>query len=409
MHAVTKAILDDNRGRDPERLKIKFAAMRADAFGFSRGAAPLFYSTLELGRPLQASPAVLACGDLHLQNFGSYKGDNRLVYFDINDFDESCVAPAAFELVRFLASVLIAGNTLKIREKVTAGMAAEFIETYAANAVSKKPRWVERQLATGPVKTLLESLKDRHRRDLIAARTRRNAGKVRIIIDGKRTLEASAHDRARAASILDAYARAQSAADFFEPIDVARRIAGNGSLGLERYVALVRGNGKIDGQYLIDIKFAGESSLALHCRAPQPRWRSEAQRVASIQCITQAIPPALLGAIAPRELGKRSYLIKEMQPTADRVNVSALKGEPSMLNALIRTMAEVAAWSHLRGCGHCGADAVDALADFAARTAWRQQITDCAHRAHQRVLQQWQYYADDYDADPQHLLATPKN
>ena len=191
MQTVTKAILDYNRGRDPERLKMKLAAIRADAFGFFRGTCPLFYSTLKLDRSLVEGPSILACGDLHLQNFGSYKGDNRLVYFDLNDFDESCVAPVAFELVRFLTSIGVGASPLGISDKVASKLILRFIETYAANVISKKPRWVERPLATGPVKTLLQSLRGRHRRDLIMARTRRKAGKIRLIIDGKRTLAAS--------------------------------------------------------------------------------------------------------------------------------------------------------------------------------------------------------------------------
>jgi hypothetical protein len=33
----------------------------------------------------------------HIENFGSYKGDNRLVYFDIGDFDESLLGPSAWD------------------------------------------------------------------------------------------------------------------------------------------------------------------------------------------------------------------------------------------------------------------------------------------------------------------------
>ena len=395
MHTVTQAIVDDNRGREAERLRIKFAALRADAFAFYRGTCGLFYRTLELDRALQASPAVLACGDLHTQNFGSYKGDNRLVYFDISDFDEGCVAPLAFDVLRFLTSLLVGSEALKISNKVSAELITEFLDTYAADLMAGKPRWVERALASGPVKALLQSVRGRHRRDLIKARTQRKAGKVRLIIDGKRTLAASAQNRAQAEAILTAYGRAQASADFFEPVDIARRIAGNGSLGLERYVALVRGNGGRDGQYLIDIKLGNASALAAHSRTRQPRWRDEAQRVATIQTITQAIAPALLGAIA---LGKRAYVIKELQPMADCVNLAALKGKSGTLKAAVRTMAEVTAWGHLRGCGRYGAAPVEALAEFAARAAWRRQITEGAQRAKHLVLQQWQAYAKDYDA-----------
>lgn len=402
MHAVTRAILDDNRGRDAQRLKLKLAAIRADAFAFFRGTSALFYRTLVLPAALKTSPAVLACGDLHLQNFGSYKGDNRLVYFDINDFDESCVAPLALELVRFQTSLLAGAQVLGIGGKVAGQLLTAFIECYAANLNSQKPRWVERALASGPVRTLLRSVKGRHRRDLIAARTRRKRGKTQLIIDGKRTLAATAQDRSHVESILAAYAGTQAVEGFFEPVDVARRIAGNSSLGLERYVALVRGTGTFDGQYLIDIKLATPSVLAVHTGLRQPRWPHEAHRMAMIQGTVQAIAPALLGAVA---IGKRSYLIKEMQPTADRVDVSALNGKLRTLTALIHTMAEVAAWGHLRGSSRHGAAAADALAEFAARPQWRGQVTVCAREAHRRLVQQWQAYAGDYDADAPGLLA----
>ena len=401
MHPSTQFILDDNRGRDPERLNVKLAAIRANPFAFFRGTAPLFYRTLVLDRALLSSPMVLACGDLHLENFGSYKGDNRLVYFDVNDFDESCVAPVVFDLVRFLTSILVAAKPLKISGTTASKMVASFIATYAANVISTKPRWIERSIATGPVKKLLQSLKGRHRCDLIKQRTQRRAGKIRLLIDGEKTLAVTARDRARAESILAAFASTQASPAFFAPIDVARRIAGNGSLGLERYVALVRGDGNIggntDGQYLIDIKAASPSALAENINAPQPRWRSEAERVVCIQRTAQAISPALLGSIG---IGKRSYLIKELQPSADRANLAALGGKSGALNEVVRTMAETTAWAHLRGCGRYGADSVDALAGFAGSAEWRSQITECAHAAKALVLQQWQDYSADDDADP---------
>ncbi len=405
MQDVTRSILVCNRGRDPERLKMKLAALRADPFGFFRGTCALFYETLPLDRTLKLSPTVLTCGDLHLENFGSYKGDNRLVYFDLGDFDEACIAPVAYELVRFVTSILVAAKSLKISDATAAKLIARFIETYASNVVLAKPRWVERSLATGPVRKLLQSVKGRHRNDLIAERTTHKSGKTRLAIDGKKTLAVSLQDRTRAESILAAYARTQPSPDFFAPIDIARRIAGTGSLGLERYIALVRGSGRAggssDGRYLIDIKAAHPSALAVNIGVRQPRWKNEAERVASIQRIAQAISPALLGPVC---MGTRSYLVREVQPSADRVNLAALGGKAGALNDVVRTMAETAAWAHLRGCGRLGARPVEVLCRFAAQSSWRQRITRRAHDAQALALQQWQAYSADYDADPDRLM-----
>lgn len=393
MHATTNAILEYNKGRDPERLQLKLKALNRDQFSFFRGTAPLFYQTLAMPKSLPAAPNVLACGDLHLENFGTYKADNRLTYFDLSDFDEACVAPLTFEVVRFLASIHVGARYLRIGEKKTDSLVTVFMDAYAAALVTTKPRWVERSTATGPVKDLLLSLKNRHRIDLIRRRTEKRKGKIQIIPDGVRALAASNSDKASAESILSAYASTQPSPAFFEPIAIARRIAGNGSLGLERYVVLVRGTGTAEGRYLIDIKFVGPSALASAIKVRQPDWRSEGERVAWLQRITQAIPPALLGTVGA---GKRSYVIKELQPTADRVNLQALDGKKAALADVVRTMAEAAAWGQLRGASRFGADSADALAQFAEKAAWRKEVIQLSRKASEIAIRQWRQFSEDY-------------
>ncbi len=397
MYPTTKSILEDNKGRDAGRLALKMQILQRDPFSFFRGTAPLFYRTLNLPRSLTAAPKALACGDLHLENFGSYKGDNRLVYFDLNDFDEACVAPLSYELVRCLSSILVAAKYLKIARKDAEALLTGYLNAYTAALTTTKPRWVERSTATGPVKDLLQSVRDRHRIDLIRRRTQVKGGRTRLLIDGTHALKASESERAKAESILTAYASTQPAPAFFTPIDIALRIAGNGSLGLERYVVLVRGSGTDEGRYLMDIKLAAPSSLAAALKLPQPAWRSEAERVVWLQRISQAIPPALLGAVGART---RSYVIKELQPTADRVNLEALCDRRHALQDVIRTMAEVSAWAQLRGTARFGSDSADALAQFALKTAWRKDALQVAHDAAASVLQQWQEYSADYDKNP---------
>ena len=404
MQTTTKAILDYNTGRDPERLRLKLQAMRRDPFIFFRGTAALFYATLSMPPALLQVPRVFACGDLHLENFGSYKGDNRLVYFDLNDFDEACLAPLTFELVRFLASILVASKELGISRKQALKLMSGFVDIYAATLLSAKPRWVERATAIGPVKTLLQSVKNHHRCDLIARRTMQKNGKTILIIDGIHTLKASDADRARAKSIISAYASTQSVPSHFEPVDIARRIAGNGSLGLERYVMLVKGDGSADGRYLMDIKIAVPSTLAATLAATssinaasktlisQPAWRSEAERMAVIQYMTQAIPPALLNAVGA---GKRAYVVKELQPTADRINLQALRGKRRSLSEVIQTMARVTAWAHLRGASRFGSDSIDTLSTFATKADWPEATKKTAELAATQALQHWQAYVDD--------------
>lgn len=76
----------------------------------------------------KTAPAVWSCGDLHLENFGSFKADNGLTQFDINDFDESALAPATWELVRFVTSVLIGADTLGVPEAKAQQLGLTFLD-----------------------------------------------------------------------------------------------------------------------------------------------------------------------------------------------------------------------------------------------------------------------------------------
>src|SRR5450830_1565201 len=147
-----------NSGRDPERLAIKYSKMRASAFAFLRGSCHLFYDRLPHDGIFKNFPLVWACGDLHLENFGTYKGDNRLVYFDLNDFDEAALAPASWDLVRLLASVHTGFKEQGASQAEIHGLVERMIASYGTALLAGKALWVEAETATGIVAELFERL-----------------------------------------------------------------------------------------------------------------------------------------------------------------------------------------------------------------------------------------------------------
>src|ERR1700755_941022 len=108
MHNITKRINEFEAGRLPDMLALKHKFMAQNIFRFYRGTCHLFYEDISKEKALAKSPLAWICGDLHLENFGSYKGDNRLVYFDLNDFDEAALAPCTWEPARLLVSLHVA-------------------------------------------------------------------------------------------------------------------------------------------------------------------------------------------------------------------------------------------------------------------------------------------------------------
>ena len=390
---VVQRILAFNNGRDPQRLHLKYRAMRASAFAFFRGSAHLFYDRLPRNGIFR-SPLVWSCGDLHLENFGSFKADNRLVYFDINDFDEAALAPASWDLVRMVSSLRVAADNVTVRKSEAEGLCSLFVESYATALGLGKEYWVERDTAEGLVRSLLEGLKTRRRADFLNSRTQTKGKVRRLRTDGIKALSPSNEQRVLVEAFMAGFALTQPEPDFYEVLDVARRIAGIGSLGVDRYAILVTGKGSPDGNYLLDLKEAMPSVLASRVAARQPQWPTEAHRVVTVQRRLQAVSPAFL---QPVLLAESSYVLRALQPSEDRVTLDAATQGRGALEQTMQTLARMLSWAQLRSSGREGSATADELVDFGRRAKWRQKLLDASLACADQVLGDAQVFNAAYD------------
>jgi uncharacterized protein (DUF2252 family) len=90
-------------------LDLKHRLMTGNAFSFLRAT---FYRWAqlwpELCRELADAPAVLAVGDLHVENFGTWRDAEGRLIWGVNDFDETVTLPYTQDLVRLATSALLA-------------------------------------------------------------------------------------------------------------------------------------------------------------------------------------------------------------------------------------------------------------------------------------------------------------
>jgi uncharacterized protein (DUF2252 family) len=372
---VIREIRAYNAGRDPERLALKYRKMHGDAFAFLRGTCHLFYERLPRGGVFKSAPLTWVCGDLHLENFGSYKGDNRLVYFDVNDFDEAVLAPASWDLVRLLASLWVGADSISISRTETRGLCTALLDAYTSSLTLGKAYWVERETAQGLVRALLDGLRDRPRARFLDASTRIKGTKRVLRVEGKKALPAAEAQRVAITDFMAMFASAQSDPGFYKVLDVARRIGGTGSLGVDRYVILVQGKGSPDGNYLLDLKQSLPSSLAPHLKAVQPRWKTEAHRIVALQRRLQAVSVAFL---QPVFVGEVPYVLRGLQPSEDRVELDRSRQSMGALRQLVGTMGRIVAWAQLRSSGREGSATADELIDFGQRKKWRESLLDAA-------------------------------
>ena len=92
-------------------LELKHKLMAEDPFSFFRGT---FYRWAQVWGDrcpdLARAPEVLAVGDLHVENFGTWRdGEGRLVW-GVNDFDESYPMPYTNDLIRLAVSANLAAT-----------------------------------------------------------------------------------------------------------------------------------------------------------------------------------------------------------------------------------------------------------------------------------------------------------
>jgi uncharacterized protein (DUF2252 family) len=392
---IERQIRAANAGRDPTLRARKYAAMANDVFAFLRGTCHLFYARMPIARVTRSAPAAWACGDLHLANFGSYRGDNHLVYFDLNDFDEACLASCTWDLLRLSASVLVGRKALAVGAKDARSLCESLVAAYADAIAEGKARWLEREAATGAVRELLYGLRARKRPKHLDRYTEVSRGQRKLVADGAHALPA---DRAQARllrSFMAAFAKTQDNPRFFRVLDVARRVAGTGSLGLERYVLLVHGHGSPDGNFLLDLKEAARSSVAARTGLHQPRWPSEAHRVAAVQRRVQAISVAFLHPVV---LEHKSFVLRALQPTQDRVDLTRVAGDAARLQQLMISLGRLAAWGQLRSSGRQGSATADELIRYWSKPRRSRKLLAFATQCAERVEEDWEAYRHTYAA-----------
>jgi hypothetical protein len=200
----------------PDDVARKHRRMRRNPFLFLRATFFRWAGTIETVCPeLAGAPPVLAVGDAHLENFGTWRdGEGRLVW-GINDFDDASVMPYPFDLVRLAASVRLApGRRLGRRA--------------AARAILRGYR---RGLAA-PRPTLLDE-QETWMRPLVACTDADRAAFWRHVADLPAARLPAAALKALAASLPP---------DAGDPT-FARRVAGGGSLGRPRFVAVAAWRG----------------------------------------------------------------------------------------------------------------------------------------------------------------------
>jgi uncharacterized protein (DUF2252 family) len=381
-----------NEGRIPDMLRVKYRLMQGDLFRFFRGTNHMFFEDLRNHNPLPPCPLAWICGDLHLENFGSFKGDNRLVYFDLNDFDDALLAPAVYDVARLVCSIFVAFESLKIEENKAVNMSQLFLKVYSETLAKGKAYYIEPQTAKGIVREFLMVVSRRKDKRLLKKRTVKNKDSLAIFLEHPRHFKLEAKLKAELTHYLNNWMQHNSYSPYnFDVQDVAFRMAGTGSLGLNRYLFLLRSNNQGGKHMLMEMKQSVSPTPKKYLTVQQPQWESESERVVNIQQRMQNIPPALLSY---GHFRNHSYIIQEMQPTKDSFDFKLVRDAYRDLYQVINDMAILTASAQIRSSGWKGASVVDELSAFGENKQWQDSIMDFGRNYSQTVKEYYREFCE---------------
>ncbi len=291
--------------------------MAASPFAFLRGSLQLFDACLRSEGSFAKGPSGggSLVGDLHLENFGVFRADGGAAIFHVNDFDALRDGPWRLDVLRLLTSVLLARPELKVSGTQAQELARVALEGHQLGVAGQRvapPAFVLnmcREAAATPAEKLLKKHVEN--------------GKLKR--DDK-------HPAAPAALLKQVpNVLAQWLASMKKPatpgklLDVRRRISGTGSLGVERLVVLLEGDGS--GRWLLDVKEVAFS----------------AERVVEAMRGAVKKPPALLGFA---ELGHQQLVVRALTAGEDKLALDALL--PEQLPGMMRFLGAMSGQVHQR-------------------------------------------------------------
>src|SRR5271156_2247258 len=327
---IVKLLEESDLDRIPGLIPVKYQRMAVSPFTFFRGAA------IVQARDLADAPVsgiiVQACGDCHLANFGGFASPERVLVFDINDFDETFRGPWEWDIKRLGASLVLAARDRSFSKTV----ANQAVEAAAASYRERMSEFAEMTvLDAWYARVGIDALKEHFQKDpdmsVRLAKKQKQAlsqnseavfPKLTAVVDGRRQIKDNPpviyhfHGYARNfqkghAKFIDDYKQSlqtdrQQLFDRYRFEDSAIKVVGVGSVGTRCYLSLYLADE--DDPLFLQIKEARRS--VLESPRGKSRYPHQGFRVVEGLRIMQAASDIFLGWARTK---KHDYYLRQFR------------------------------------------------------------------------------------------------
>lgn len=262
-----------NKHLSPEIRKEKYNKMARSPYYFFRGTNHLFWKYFAMDKRLDVfntdNSSTWIQGDLHAYNYGIYcDADDNLVY-DLNDFDESCIANYQFDLWRMASSMVLIARENKFTD---IEFSYSIIDSFTDNYIKILKKYtkkggkilkpVHKQNAYGKLDETIEKVeKENSRKDMLKKWTISSNGVMQFDLSYEKLKALPKEKKHEIEKMFEKYTNlilrnTDLEKDYFHILDIAYRVSsGTGSYGTPRYYILIKGNtNKQYGQRILDVK-----------------------------------------------------------------------------------------------------------------------------------------------------------
>ena len=423
------ALLEDqNTSREPDLVPVRHGRMSVSPFTFYRGGAKIMAADLE-ATP-RAGLDVQLCGDAHLSNFGLFGSPERILLFDLNDFDETLPGPFEYDVKRMAASFTIAARNNRFTNEdaraITMAAVGAYRKAMAAFAAMRTlDIWYSRlsadelmegvRRATSAAATSKKRAKMAKKAQRGAERTHGKAhtrdslqalSKLGEVVDGQYRIVSQPPIVVPARELHDVYGISadelqkvihgqfreyrstlqddrRDLLEQFRVVDTARKVVGVGSVGTRAFILLLEGRDNADPLFL-QVKQATTSVLEDHL--PKSRFKNPGERVVQGQRRMQAASDIFLGWTKGAQEGRHFYW-RQLRDMKGSVEVE------SMLPEGLTFYAGVCGWTLARAHARSG-DPV-AIAEYLADgKIFDRAITDFSERYADQNQQDYEAFVE---------------
>ena len=340
---VEQLLLQQEKTRHKGLIPIRRERMSVSPFTFFRGSAVI--QAHDLGSMPGTCFQVQACGDAHISNFGIFASPERRLVFDINDFDETLPAPFEVDIKRLLASLEICGRQRNFTKEQRQGAVRDAAAFYRKTMIEFSDMgtmevWykhldleeVLREDKYSPDKNQMKEIRDAISKSM-SKTSERAVRKLTETVDGKIRIKSDPplivpfrdligekkelyEFRYSLRNALDLYketlpSERRIIIDQYEPLEMAHKVVGVGSVGRQAWVLIMMGRDNGD-PLVLQIKEAEASVLEAYYGASI--YQKCGQRVVEGQRAIQTAGDILLGWVTLKDPtgSMKDYYVRQL-------------------------------------------------------------------------------------------------